>query len=329
MNTQAAIAFVRANGDAVEQARLDYLLNDKPPDPAIVQQILAGQRADGGWSPFWTPDYSSIDATCFRLAQAEQSGITGKEPEVQRALEFLAQRQRDDGSWEEAEHVAQLAPPWAAPGDLAARLYLTANCGFWLAVLPEAHIHASHAADYLQQHLGNDGHLPTFLHAHWLAAGLEYRLRRQEAKRVFKYLERQLPVLATSNLAWLLSTLLLAGTSPSEFIIKQAASLLEQQQEQDGRWASEDGSERDVHVTLEALHVLRLCNRFARNIVSRFLIPFPCIESFSTEHPGIFGTSPESVRKQPDARRNRNALCMAFHKPGEELQYLLLLLDMG
>src|SRR5690348_7479295 len=199
MNTQAAIAFVRAHGDAVEQARLDYLLNGKPPDPAIVQQIVSGQRADGGWSPFWASDYSSLDATCFRLAQAEQSGMTGKEPAVRRALDFLAQRQHDDGSWEEAEYVAEFAPPWATPGNLAACLYLTANCGFWLAALADVQTYASHAADYLQQHLGDDGQLPTFLHAHWLAAGLEYRLGRQEAKRVFKYLERHLPVLATSN----------------------------------------------------------------------------------------------------------------------------------
>lgn len=263
MNIQAAIAFVRTSGDFVEKAHLEYLLNGQPPDAAIVRQLFAGQRADGGWSPFWASDYSSLDTTCFRLAQAEQFGMTEKETAVRDALDLLALRQRDDGSWEEDEHVAELTPPWATPGDLAARLYLTANCGFWLAACREAQANASRAADYLQKHLGDDGQLPTFLHAHWLAAGLWYRLRRQEAKRVFKCLERQLPALPASNLAWLLSTLLLAGTPTSEFIIMQAASLLEQKQEQGGRWSSEDGSERDVHATLEALYVLHLCKRFA------------------------------------------------------------------
>lgn len=262
MNIQAAIAFVRANGEPVEQARLDYLLNGEPPDPAIIRQLFAGQRTDGGWNPFWAPDYSSLDATCFRLAQAEQFGMAAQEPAVRDALTFLEHRQRDDGSWEEEEAVAQLAPPWAAPGNLAARLYLTANCGFWLATSIEGRINADQAADYLQNHLDSDGQLPTFLHAHWLAGGLWYSLDRKEAKRVFNYLERHLPVLPASNLAWLLSTLLLAGVQPSESIIKQAASLLEQLQKQDGRWTSEDGPERDVHATLEALHILHLCGRF-------------------------------------------------------------------
>jgi hypothetical protein len=260
-NIQAAIAFIRANGGSVEQARLDYLLNGEYPNPAIVQQLFAGQRADGGWNPFWAPDYSSLDATCFRLAQAEQFGMTAQEPALRDALTFLAQRQRDDGSWEEDEHVAELTPPWATPGNMAARLYLTANCAFWLATLMETPVNTSLAADYLQNHLDSNGQLPTFLHAHWLAGGLWHRLGRKEAKRIFNYLEQQLPALPASNLAWLLSTLLLAGVQLSESIIEQAASLLEQLQEQDGRWMSEDGPERDVHATLEALHVLRLCGR--------------------------------------------------------------------
>lgn len=261
MNIQAAIDFIRANGDPVEQARLSYLLDNAPPSQVITQQMFAGQRADGGWSPFWAPDYSSLDATCFRLAQAEQFGMTAQETAVRDALTFLAHRQRDDGSWEE-EHVAELTPPWVTPGNLAAHLYLTANCGFWLAALSKERVNANQAAEYLQKHLGNDGHLPTFLHAHWLAGGLWYRLGWQEAKGVFGYLERQLPMLPASNLAWLLSTLFLAGVPPSEPLIEQAASLLEQHQEQDGRWISEDGPERDVHVTLEAIHVLHLSKRF-------------------------------------------------------------------
>ncbi len=75
MHRQTALAFVRANGDPIEQARLHSLLTQECPTSVVMQQVFTGQREDGGWSPFWAPDDSSLDATCFRLAQAEQLGI--------------------------------------------------------------------------------------------------------------------------------------------------------------------------------------------------------------------------------------------------------------
>ncbi len=59
MNRQAAIAFVRSTGDRVEQARLRHLLDGERPKPAVIQQLFAGQREDGGWSPFWAPATTS------------------------------------------------------------------------------------------------------------------------------------------------------------------------------------------------------------------------------------------------------------------------------
>ncbi len=258
-----AIAFVTRHGDAVEQARLRHLLTGEPADPQVVGALLAGQRPDGGWNPFWAPDYSGLDATCFRLAQADQLGLTGAEPAVGRALRFLAGRQRDDGSWEEAEAVRGLAPPWAAPGDPAARLYLTANCGFWLATLGDTSGGGARAARFLHGQLAPDGSLPTFAHAHWLAAGLWFRLGdREPAGRVLRYLGGQLgPDFPTSDLGWLLTTLHAAGVPPDHALMAQAAALLAWRQEADGRWPSEDGPSRDVHVTLEALRAQRLGGR--------------------------------------------------------------------
>lgn len=190
---RAAVTYITQHGNNVEQARLRHLLTGEPADPEVIGTLLAGQRPDGGWNPFWAPDYSSLDATCFRLAQAEQLGLTGANPAVGRALRFLAGRQRDDGSWEEAEAVRGLAPPWAAPGDPAARLYLTANCGFWLALLGDTSGGAARAARFLHGQLAPGGSLPTFAHAHWLAAGLWRRLGDHEpAERVLQHLGGQL-----------------------------------------------------------------------------------------------------------------------------------------
>ncbi|OGO36286.1 MAG: hypothetical protein A2W35_17990 [Chloroflexi bacterium RBG_16_57_11] len=69
MNPERAIQFVRSQGNAIEQARLRVILANEPPTPAVVAGLFAGQRSDGGWPAFWAQDYSSLDATCFRLAQ--------------------------------------------------------------------------------------------------------------------------------------------------------------------------------------------------------------------------------------------------------------------
>jgi hypothetical protein len=150
--------------------------------------------------------------------------------------------------------VTTLAPPWAKPGDLAAQLYLTANCGFWLTSLSQTQASAQLASRYIRSFLPPDGHLPTFLHTHWLAAGLFSRLKQIEpAERLLAYLTTRLPDLSGSSLAWLTVTLRLANWPATTPLLVQAAALLNQLQQPTGNWQSEDGPKQDVHATLEAL----------------------------------------------------------------------------
>lgn len=262
IDLQKAVEFVSSRGSQVEQARLNYLLSGERPSQEVVASLFAGQRSDGGWSPFWAQDYSSLDATCFRLAQAEQLGIPETEPAIRRAVHFLAQRQYSNGSWEEDGKVAGLTPPWAAPGDLSAKLYLTANCGLWLALLGNPGERASKAGGYLKGYLDQDGHLPGFLHTYWLAGGLWHKLNMQEtSKRIFEHLSHGINDLPGSNLAWLITTLCAAGVRADYHLVEKAASLLEHMQQEDGRWQSEDGPAQDIHATLEALRALSLTGR--------------------------------------------------------------------
>src|SRR5712692_4034668 len=135
MNPSTAALYVEQRGDLAQRARLRYIYSGQLPTPEALRLVLDGQRADGGWQPFWTSDYSSIDATCNRLAQAEQLGLGPDEPALLRALQFLVGRQQADGAWEEAPNLSSVAPAWAVPGSREARLYLTANGGYWLARL--------------------------------------------------------------------------------------------------------------------------------------------------------------------------------------------------
>ena len=262
VNYAKAAAFIKNQGSQVELARLNFLLNETLPSPEIAAKVFAGQRPDGGWAPFWTKDYSSLDATCFHLAQAGQLGILETEP-VRVALNFLAGRQSPDGSWEEAGNFAQLAPVWVKPDSLPARLYLTANCGLWLSHSGRFKHEVILAADHLLTFSQKDGCLPGFLHTHWLAGSFWYRVGYQAvSEKVFARLEQRVRDLAVSNLSWLILSMRSAGISSRHPLIQTAVSLLEQSQSADGRWASEDGPHQDVHATLEALYSLRFCGKW-------------------------------------------------------------------
>src|SRR5690349_14200541 len=91
--------FVRDHGSEVDRARLDYLLGGTPPAEVTTAALFSGQRPDGAWSPFWAPHAGSLDATCYRIAQAHALGLDCGVA-VLRALQFLRARQGEDGSWE-------------------------------------------------------------------------------------------------------------------------------------------------------------------------------------------------------------------------------------
>lgn len=254
-----AIAYVAANGDVVEQARLHYLLEERPPTTEALRHLYNAQRPDGGWAPFWSPEYSSVDATCFRLSQAWELGLGIEELAVSDALRFLMGRQQGNGSWEEEAGVADVAPPWAMPGDTAAQLYLSANAGYWLALYDLDD--ALQAAHFLEGYQELHGRLPSFLHTHWLAAGLWQRSgRTKAAERAMAYLQTRLDSgeLSAGNLAWMISALCDAGIPAVEPLIADAAARLAGLQEEDGSWTADDGPLFTVQTTLQALRALQL-----------------------------------------------------------------------
>jgi len=256
------LAYVRERGTATELARLRYLLSGESAPADVRESFERAQRSDGGWSPPWAPDYSSVDATCFQLALADQLGLDRRSPLFIDALRFLAERQRADGYWEEEEEMAAAAPPWAQPGDTAARLYVTANCGFWAAVTGLVPTAARDAAAYLSYHLHEDGELPSFLQTHWLSAALwQQRGLVDEANKTLSYLAARVGDLSAGNLAWMIIALREGGVAAADAAISGALDRLLALRLPEGHWPSDEGIENSVHVTIEALKALQLCGR--------------------------------------------------------------------
>ncbi len=64
-----------------------------------IDELLALQRADGGWSqtvPELKSDAFATGQTLYVLALA---GFTAEQPEIKRGIAFLVATQMPDGSW--------------------------------------------------------------------------------------------------------------------------------------------------------------------------------------------------------------------------------------
>jgi hypothetical protein len=238
MDLVRAAAFVETAGSPLDRARLRALLHGEPATP----EALPRANDDGGYSASWSGEASSLDATCSALDRLSDLGDEAATLRA-RAILFLQARRRRDGWWQEDPSLAAQAPPWAMPGDEAATVYITANCGYWC--------DNARAADWLGARVSADGRLPSFLEAHWLAAALLRRHAHAAAFPLVRHLAARIGELGPTDLAWLASSL------PAEPVAAVARELLAARQEPDGRWRSEDGEAFDAATTVAAVRVLR------------------------------------------------------------------------
>jgi len=268
VDIDAAIGYVVARGDAVDRARLSWLRAGVTPPEDILAHVEMGQTSTGGWPAQWGGDVASIDATCFRLAELDDLGGL-RRPAARRALDWLAHRQPLDGCWEEDASLADVAPPWARPGDPEARFYLTANAAFWLAVSgAESGLYGgaeapyatrlSRAGGFLRDNLADDGSWPGFLVSGWLAAAVLYRTEWfYEAARMFVLLTERVKAMSAADVAWLTAALRRVGVAPEDSLMTAARQRLSETQRPDGAWPSDDAPALDVHTTLSAIRAFR------------------------------------------------------------------------
>lgn len=272
----AAIGYVVAHGDTVDRARLSWLRTGAAPQPDILASAEMGPVPAGGWPAFWGGETASIDATCFRLGELDDLGALDR-PAARQAFDWLAGRQRADGTWEEDESLAGHAPAWAAPGDPEARLYLTAYAGFWLAVAESDAARAARAAGLAHPTpagrytpvvraaaaavagaLRPDGTWPSYLAAGWLGAALLYQQELfYESARMQGVLAERLPEMSPADAAAMGAALRRIGIVPQDWVLVATRRRLAETQRSDGGWLSDDSHAFDVHTTLTAIRACR------------------------------------------------------------------------
>jgi len=255
-------SYIEKHGNPVEKARLAFLLKGTPPSREVVSELFADQCEDGGWPAKWSHNTSSLDATCFRLAQAEQLGLTTAAKQIQTALRFLVRRQSLDGSWDEESRIAQWTPSYLKPGKIESRLYLAANCGFWVAYFSGRDNSVPRAMGFLMRYLEESGCLPATPQANWMSAGLWLRMRRYEvAEKVITSCQGHMDDLPASSLAWMGVTLIIGRIRQKNPLIKRVAEKLLTMRQPGDYWECEDGKDRNCHTTIEAIRVLKFTKK--------------------------------------------------------------------
>jgi hypothetical protein len=92
-----------------------------------INELLALQRADGGWSqtvPEWKSDAFATGQTLYVLSL---TGYTAEQPEIQRAIDFLVATQNPDGSWP----MISRSTPDGSPGSAKLLTPITCTASSW------------------------------------------------------------------------------------------------------------------------------------------------------------------------------------------------------
>src|SRR5204862_6209371 len=106
----------------------------KPRDrmQAAIDELLALQRADGGWSQTVPELKSDAFATGQTMYVLSLAGYTAERPEIKRAVDFLVATQMPDGSWP----MISRSTPDGSPGSSKLLTPITCAASSWATLGP-------------------------------------------------------------------------------------------------------------------------------------------------------------------------------------------------
>lgn len=255
LDVERARAFVLAHGGSRERARLEGILAGAAPDREVVKGLESLQNPDGGF-PLWqqSGNGSSIDTTCYVLAQLRDMPPLAGSPMAQRAVAFLRRHQRPEGFWQEAVEGS----PWAAGDDLLATTYLTANAVYTLLTFEPEHLDPiARGEAWLRRALGSPELARPYAQTLAMAACTRYRLAGPRAPEVAGWFDQLARLeLGATELAWWISCTMETGVGGRLLVpVVRQLERLAGMQGQDGSWPAEEGYQTEA--TLMALRVFK------------------------------------------------------------------------
>jgi hypothetical protein len=262
MNAKAGFRFVQSHGNILERARLEAVVWGQAPDQAVVDRLARMQDSDGGFK-YWVPDVSNICDTAYVLQWLDDLGLHGH-PVSQAACQFLLDRQREDGGWDEVAAVKEHgAPEWMMPGRIATRVWLTAFCAHVLVRFGCAEAQGTACpTNFLLAHVDELGRLEGYFRATWIALPMLAFYPGPESEpflRAVALVEREYsPEWDGAYLGWLLRCLCDAGLPRQHSLVDLSLRDLGLKQRSDGSWDPEEGEgegER-VNSTITAFRAL-------------------------------------------------------------------------
>jgi hypothetical protein len=211
---------------------------------------------------------SALHNTHAALLRLDELEILGSSA-AKKAFEYILRVQREDGGWDENAPIAKYSPPpWARPGEPWARIYLSAQSAYWLAVGEyQSHAGFQKALDFLREHQEGSGRFEGFLHSTWIATAVFVMAGDPYSEIVDKGLEalkaKPLSEWVDSQISWALECLGRAGLPKENPFVEQSLAELIRRQGGSGEWISEDGEARTVGAIIGVLKVLKYYDMLA------------------------------------------------------------------
>lgn len=259
-----ALEYIINNGSDLEKARIAHILDGAKPSPEVERSLAAGQNKDGGF-PYQGKEGcpSTLSDTTFTLVWLDDLGLLHSQTGL-RAVDYVASRQKEDGSWDENPAINSYnPPPWMKPGERAVVVFNTANSLFWLLQAGIQGNSIEQGLGFLRRHQAASGAFEGFRHNTWLAVSV---LGKAGGGWDASEVRRGLDFLAgipdeqwvTSQISWMLWALLKGEISRKHSLVVRMIDLLLRRQQDDGSFLAEDGPDYAVNATIEALKVLHL-----------------------------------------------------------------------